>query len=338
MSNGLRVGLVGATSLLGQEVANSLAGHPGLRLAELRAFGSEMSLGEDLEFGEEWIEVRSGPSDFSGLDLVVICTTPGIALDEVRQALRVEVPCIDCSGAMLGSSEVPLLIADLNAEEAARATPLVTSPTGASLAWARVLSVLDNRVGVARVLGTVLHSASVEGQEGIEDLSSQTVALLNQDRLPRSEAFAAPVAFDCFPHMESSSGEGKDGVPPAEEGLTRSLRRLLGADLKIAVTSVQVPIFAGEGSALCIETRHPVEPEQAARWFEASPGIILVDDAFEASTRSSVGCEDVVLARLRRDVSAGDPARSLMLWLSADPVRLAAQNVVGLVQARFSAD
>ncbi|MFP6638802.1 MAG: Asd/ArgC dimerization domain-containing protein [Myxococcota bacterium] len=338
MSRAPRIGLVGATSMLGREVAASLADQSVLQLGELRAFGSETSFCEDLEFGEDLIEVRIGPTDFSGLDLVVICTTPGIALDEVRQALRVEVPCIDCSGALLSSSEVPLRIADLSAEKAAPTAPLVTSPSGASLAWARVLSVLENEVGVMRVVGSVLHSASVQGHEGIEDLSSQTLALLSQAPVPESSAFAAPVAFDCFPHMGDSPGEGKDDVCPSEEGLMNSLRRLLGPDLKMAVTSVQVPIFAGEGSALCIETRHPVELEQAEQWFEARPGITVVADALKASTRSAVGREDVFVARLRRDASAEDPTRSLMLWLSADPLRLAAQNAAQLVQARFTAD
>ena len=121
------------------------------------------------------------------------------------------------------------------------------------------------------------------------------------------------MAFDCLPHAASLEAEHKDGAAETEGRLVNSLRRLLDSDFKVAVTGVQVPIFAGEGSSLCIETLEPVAPERAAEWLGAQPGIALIGGVFEASTRTSVGSDDVRVARVRRDFSAADPECSLML-------------------------
>ena len=51
---------------------------------------------------------------------------------------------------------------------------------------------------------------------------------------------------------------------------------------------------------------------------------------------ATVGSADVEVARLRSDTSASDPDRSLQMWLSADPIRQAAENAVALMRARLS--
>ena len=325
MSREVRLGLVGATTTLGQEIASVLVDQADLTLAELRAFADS---GNDDEFGEfeGLMPLPSSPGDLAGLDMVFLASSPQLALDEIRSALKAEIPCIDCSGALLESEEVPLLVVGDGDPPSVWSAPLVSAPTDASLAWVRVLRILEGEVGVEAVSGTVLHSASLAGRAGIEELSAQTLALLSQGEAPDPAIFAAPVAFDCFPHPTEES----------EAGLARSLARILGRALRVSVLSIQVPAFAGEGSVLSVTTRDPVKAEQAALWFEAAPGVSCVSDTGAASTRETVGSADVALARLRNDASASDPERHLQMWLSADPVRQAAENAVALMRARLS--
>ena len=141
------------------------------------------------------------------------------------------------------------------------------------------------------------------------------------------------VAFDCFPHPPA------DATPAAsyESKLVRSVSRLMGReDLRVSATSVQVPAFAGEGSALSVTTRDTVDAQDVARWFESAPGLHVASEGEVASTRETVGSAEVGVARLRSDTSALDPDRCLQMWLSADPIRQAAENAVALMRARLS--
>jgi aspartate-semialdehyde dehydrogenase len=337
VSDGLRIAIVGATGTLGAEVLTVLD-EDCFPVAGLRLFASGRSLGRDIEFQGQVISVEVEAPDLVGLDLLILCTPKPISLDWIRRALHAEVPCLDCSGALADSPEVPLVIADLGAHDRVSSAPVITMPTGPALACALVLSALQCEAGLSRVVLTVLHSASAAGRRGIESLSQQTLALLNQQPSPDSDVFAGPVAFDCFAHPPGEEEDaGKDGAAFTEARLASSLRRLLGPDVGLAISSVQVPAFAGEGTTLAVQTGSPLTLERARALLEAAPGVDLRDDDPCGPTfREALGIDEVLVSRLRADPSAPDGETALLMWLAADPVRLAAANVVKLARARFS--
>jgi aspartate-semialdehyde dehydrogenase len=332
VSAGLRIGVVGATGLLGRELIELLDAER-IRVDVLRPLAGDRSLGEEVEFHGEPLPVEVDDGDWRGLDVVVLCTPAAAALDRVRAALRAEVPCIDCSGSLVGSSEVPMAIADLGAHDGLGAAPLISAPPGPALLWAPVLAALQREAGLRRVVGSVLHSASSSGRAGVETLSEQTLALLNQREWDGTEAPPGPRAFDCQAQSLADDGD-KDGATAVEAQLARILLRLLGPDVAIAATSIHVPTFAGQGASLGIETERPLGVARAAQVLAATHGVDLWDGGDGPSTRDSVGRDDVIVGRLRADPTAPD-GRGLLLWVVGDPVRLAAANALKLLRARF---
>jgi aspartate-semialdehyde dehydrogenase len=271
-----------------------------------------------------------------GLDLIVLCTPPHAALELAREALRAEVPCIDCSGALAGAPEVPLLVADLSASAAELASPAVAAPAGPSLAWALVLSALERSAGLRRIVGTVLQSAAWAGRSGIEALSRETVALIAQREIESPSVFPAQVAFDCLP-WAGQGGAAMDpeagGASAGELALVRDLERLLYRQVPTAVSLVQVPTFVGDGTALAVETERRLADAELAGIFEKAAGV----EAWEGSeagptTRDTTGRDRVLVSRVRRDPSAEN---GLLLWAVADALRLAAANVAKLAEARL---
>jgi aspartate-semialdehyde dehydrogenase len=333
LSAGLRIALAGATGTLGGEVL-AVMEEEGLAVAELALYGGERSLGAEIEYMGQRLPVEVDPPQLRHSDLLIVCTKSGPALDLVREALRAEVPCLDCSGSLTASSDVPLVVADLGAHDQVQTAPLITVPTGAALSCALVLSALQRRAGLERVVGTVLHSASAAGRRGIADLSDQTVALLNQQAAADSTAFPFPLAFDCHPHGPE---DDKDALAPSESRIRETLHRLLGPDVGIGLTSVQVPAFAGEASALAVELREPLLAEEAIRVLEAAPGV-EVWEADAPGTRDPVGRDVVLVGRVRTDDSLPTPGKGLLIWAAADPVRLAASNAVKVIRSRFGLD
>ena len=75
-------------------------------------------------------------------------------------------------------------------------------------------------------------------------------------------------------------------------------------------------------------------PEEASALMESVPGCEWVDDARGLGTRQSVGGEAIWVSRVRADPTR-EAGQGLLFWLTADPLRLAARNAIGLLEARF---
>ncbi|MEE2675215.1 MAG: Asd/ArgC dimerization domain-containing protein [Myxococcota bacterium] len=328
-SRGLRVVLAGATGVLGKEVREVLDAS-GIPISALLAVASEASIGAEVDFRGDVVFVDSEMPSLRGVDLLILCTPGSVALEVIREALRAEVSCIDCSGALSGSGEIPLVMVGRSPSTEITA-PLVETPSGVGLGWARVLRAISESAGLDRVVGTVMQPATSAGRRGIEVLSSETIALLSQGEMPESDAFSAPVAFDCLPWTGDPHvlEEGNTGF---EARLRREVGRLLGSETELAVTSVQVPTFVGEGSALSIQTTRPMSVEDARGVLEKAPGVDLWDQDRAPSTRDAAGCDRVLVGRVRRDPSCD---RGLLLWLATDGLRLVASEVVGIVETRL---
>ncbi len=328
-SRALRVAVAGATGALGGELLTVLDARR-FPLGELVPLASEGSRGEIVEFRDEPYTVESDLERVAGCDLLFLCAPPAPSLDLVRVALRKSVPCIDLSGALAASVEVPLAVADLGVPPEALRQPALASPDGVTIALALALAPLMRSAGLRRVVATTLESVSGGGRAGMEALSAETRALFNQQDLPEPTVFSHPVAFDCVPAVGAG---GEAGETEHETALARGLRRLLGGELGVAVTAVRVPTFAGDGCSLALELERALPAPEAAALLAKAPGVELWKDAGPGpTTRATAGHECVLVGRLRADPSL---ATGLLLYCAADGLRLAALNGAKLAEARI---
>jgi aspartate-semialdehyde dehydrogenase len=324
------VAVIGATGTLGSDVIAVLE-ERAFPVAELVPVATDASLGEDVEFRSETFPVLTGDVPLRGVDVAFLCLPADGAAPWVKRALEAQAPCIDLSGAMAGVAEVPVVAADLAPLPERLRRPLVVSPPGPALAWALVLAPLERRFGLARVHGTTLESASGVGRAGVRALEAEVVALFNQDEPPESTVFASPVAFDCVPELEHP--EDPFGPAAADTQLAALLHALLETQLPLAATRVRVPTFAGLGVSLAVELAKPTEVSLVRAALLEAPGVELWDSGAPGpSTRDAATRSQVLVGRVRRDPTS---AAGALLWLAADPVRLAATNAVRLAEARL---
>jgi aspartate-semialdehyde dehydrogenase len=342
-----RIVVFGATGHLGQQLIAKLD-ESGWPITELLGVASSESAGLEFEFRGELLDVVSEWPVLKGRDLVFVCTPAAEALEVVREALRAEVPCIDCSGALENQVDVPMpasfpLIGSHVASAEATAledervgnAPLLSVPSGTTLAWAPILLAL----GVSRVVGTVLCSASAQGRHGVTALSQESIALFNQSETPEAGPAGQTVAFDVIP---------AGGIDC--ERVQRESRRLLGEDLRIGVASLQVPTFVGEGASLALELSDPMDGDAVEARLNAMDGVVVARDGLgsrglvaieEDSTepvgptmRDAIGSDEILVGRIEADGSlpAGEGWR---LWMAFDPLRLVADQALRLAGRRL---
>ncbi len=299
----LRIVVFGVTGHLGQQIVD-LLDDSGWPIAELIGVASTESAGTEFEFRGQRLDVVSDWPVLKGRNLVFVCTPASEALGIVREALRAEVPTVDCTGVLADREEVPIALPEpiVRAIEAVRsgsgtaetgseeggASPATGS--GAPVAPATVVPIENEGLAkspllmvpsattlawapilaaldVSRVVGTVFCSASAQGHRGIAALSEESIALFNQSASPEAGPAGQAVAFDVVP------GGGID------RGRVRGeIRRLFGSALRVGLASVQVPAFVGEGASLALELRKPLDRTEVEARLAATPGLTIVPD------------------------------------------------------------
>ena len=179
-----RVGIAGATGLVGQRLISRLAGHPWFRIERLGA--SERSAGRRYREAARWllpepiheaaadlIVTGCAPADFSECDVVIsaLDTATGRTVEPALAASGLAV--VSNSSAMRLDPGVPLLVPEINAAHVDRLTRpsgsrgfVVTNPNCSVTGLAIALAPLHRAFCVRRVVVTTLQAVSGAGLEG----------------------------------------------------------------------------------------------------------------------------------------------------------------------------
>lgn len=321
-STGYRVVVHGVTGQLGRELVEQLEASD-WPIEELVGVASAASLGREFEFRGEEQDVLPEAPPLGGRDVVFLCTPRGAAREIVRDALRAEVACIDCSGALATQPAVPLYPGPPTAGEADLAiekAPVVAIASSTTLAWLPVLEALDAAGGLARLGATVLASAGAWGRGGVAALSEESIALFNQSAAPPLGPAGRPVAFDVVP-----------GGAIEAERVRAELGRLFGEALPLALSVLQVPTFVGEGALLSLELARPLAGEAIERALAARAELVLGESA---SLRDALGEARIRVGAIESDAS-GEAGRAWRVWLASDPLRLVADAALRAAERRL---
>ncbi len=327
MSGALRIGVIGATGTLGNELVQRLD-RSHLQIDELIPVATDRSLGSEVEFRGNELPVETEAPNLRGMDCVFLCTPAEVSRELVRDALRHEVTCVDASGAMAATPEAPLHVA--GEDDTTERSPLIVTPPGAALALGLVLRAFHAAAELTRASATCLEAASWGGRDGVESLYRESIALFNQQEFPEPGVFGQAVAFDCVPALGEVDEAGES---ERERMMTDCLSRLVAPEAGYALQFVQVPTFVGFGATLAIETARPLEPKQAQDLIEGANGVRMWSSFADGATLRAASAEDgVVVSRLRRDPSHEG---GLLLWLATDVVRLTADHAVRLAEGQL---
>jgi aspartate-semialdehyde dehydrogenase len=283
MNENLRIAVVGATGVVGGEVVSALLDRD-FPAEHLSVLASERSAGEELEYGEETLEVeKATPESFRGIGLVILATPPEVsrALAPAAQAAGAWV--VDASPAFRSDGNVPLVLPGFNTEalSASFKGRIVSMPSATTTALVTVLEPLRQAFGVAQVQVTALMGVSASGQQGLRELEQQTAALLS-GREPEAHVFPHRVGFNLVPQV--SPFMANSPWTEEEAGWTLEAARLFAPKGEVPVvagTAVQVPTFFGHGLSLHVRLRKPAPVDQARAALKGSPALKVLDSPGE---------------------------------------------------------
>ena len=337
----MRVGVVGATGLVGTEMLRVLE-ERAFPVHELRVYASPRSEGRRLAFaGREVVCETLRVGCFDGLDLVIVDVDDPLALEWVPQAAASGALVVDNSAAFRMDPDVPLVVAEVNPEDlTTRPKGIVACPNCTTMVLVTALAPLQHAAGIERLVVSTYQSVSGAGQAGLRELAEQwTKGAGREDALRRAgvtpggvepgEVWSKPIAGNVIP----LAGRLDDaGMTSEETKLVRESRKILHApELAVSVTCVRVPVYVGHAMTANVAFSRPLGRDEAAAALAGAPGVTLVDGGDGAPTPlDAAGIDPVLVGRLREDTSQ---PQTLDLWVAGDNLRKgAALNAVQLAE------
>src|SRR5438874_13064521 len=164
--------------------------------------------------------------------------------------------------------EVPLVIPEINGEDARKHRGLIANPNCTTAVALMALYPLHRAFGVRRVFAASYQAVSGSGARALKELRAQVEAAAQNQR-PVAEIYPHPIAFNLLPHVDSflPSGYTREEMKMQNEG-----RRIMHLpDFRASVTCVRVPIYRAHSVAVSAEFERPVSVEEAREVLAKAP-------------------------------------------------------------------
>jgi aspartate-semialdehyde dehydrogenase len=336
----MRVGVFGATGQVGG-VMRTLLAERQFPVSELRFFASARSAGRTLTWqGRDIVVEDTATADLSGLDLALFSNGKPASLITAPRVAAAGAIVIDNSSAWRMDPDVPLVVAEVNPEDAVRPPKgIIANPNCTTMAAMPVLAPLHRAARLVRLQVATYQAVSGSGGAGVAELDGQAKAVVDSAAalafdgravdFPAPAKYVKPIAYNVLP-LAGSIVEDGSGETDEEQKLRNESRKILHIpDLLVAGTCVRVPVFTGHSLALHAEFADDLSPERATELLAEAPGVALLD---VPTPLDAAGRDLSYVGRIRADQSA--PAgKGLVMFVSSDNLRKgAALNAVQIAE------
>jgi aspartate-semialdehyde dehydrogenase len=335
--NGPVVAIVGATGAVGTTMIDIIDGRESVPWSEIRLVASPRSAGKVLRVRGQDVTVQAlAPEVFDGVDVALFDVPDEVSAEWAPIAAARGAVAVDNSGAFRMDPEVPLVVPEVNADQAAvRPKGIISNPNCTTLSMMAAMGALHREFGLEALVVASYQAASGAGQGGIDRLYAELGAVAGQEigvrggdiaqtlaaagLDPSASPFPAPLALNVVPW----AGSLKDGGWSSEELKVRNeARKILGIpDLKVSATCVRVPVVTTHSLAVHATFAREVSVDAARKVLAAERSVVLRDDpaAGEWPTPAdAVGGDPTWVGRIRQ---ALDFPNTLELFVCGDNLR-----------------
>jgi aspartate-semialdehyde dehydrogenase len=330
-SDGYRVGVLGATGLVGSTILSLLAERD-FPASEVVPFASERSVGKQLEWNGSVLECKAlSEETIQGLDLVLSSAGGAVSAEWTPRLVEAGAVVVDNTSHWRMHDDVPLVVAEVNPDAVEGHNGIVANPNCSTMQMVVALKPLFDEAGIERLVISTYQAVSGTGKAAIDELLDQSRAVLDGKDVVAS-AYPHQIAFNALP--QAGSFPAGDDHTDEERKLINETRKILGdSSIRVSATCVRVPVTTSHSEAVNVETKQPLSPERARELLAAASGVTVVDDPAAARYPMAIdaaGKDDVFVGRIRRDPGN---ERSLDMWVVSDNLRKgAATNAVQVAE------
>lgn len=327
----MKVAVVGASGAVGQEFLRVLE-ERNFPMDELVLFGSHRSAGKKYMFRGKEIEVKllQHNDDFKGIDIAFTSAGGGTSIEFADTITKHGTIMIDNSSAFRMDEDVPLVVPEVNPEDALnRPRNIIANPNCTTILMVVALKAIEQLSHIKQVHVSTYQAASGAGAAAMDELFNQYKQVLAGEE-PTVEKFAYQLAFNLIPQVDVFT---ENGYTKEEMKMYNETRKIMHTDIQVSATCVRVPALRAHSESIWIETERPVSVAEAREAFSQAEGLVLQDNPAEKDYPMPLflsGKDPVYVGRIRKDLANEN---GLTFWLVGDQIKKgAALNAVQIAE------
>ena len=325
-----RVAIVGATGLVGQTFIKVLEERK-FPMESLTLMASARSVGKRLAaFGEKHEVIEATPDAFEGIDIALFSAGGGTSKQLAPEAAKRGVVVVDNSSAWRMDPAVPLVVPEVNPDDALTNNGIVANPNCSTIQMVVALWPLHRENPIKRIIVDTYQSASGAGAHALEEMIEQSRSVLNGAEAQPS-AFPHQIAFNALPQIDIFD---EDDYTKEEIKMVRETQKIMHApEIAVSATCVRIPVAYAHSEAVHVEFTNPITPSVAREILKNAPGVVVTDNPATQSYPMAIdaqGRDEVFVGRLRRDTALDN---GLSMWVVSDNIRKgAATNTIQIAE------
>ena len=323
------VAILGATGAVGQEMLKVLEEY-NVPVDKLLPLASAKSAGGYVKFhGKDVLIEEAKEESFAGMDFVLGAVKNAQSKAFAPAIVKSGAVYIDNSSAFRLDPNVPLIVPEINGEDAFNNNGIISNPNCSSIITMMAIAGIQKLSPIKSMIACTYQAVSGAGVGGLMELENQMKALANGEK-PERKVFAHQIAANVIPYIGDDYG---NLYTDEEMKMQNEGRRILhNDDLKVTCTCVRVPVMRSHSIAVTLRTEKKISVEKVKAAVAAFPGVKLIED-YEGRcypTPLDTSNQDLVwVGRIREDLT---DENGLTLWCCGDQIRKgAAANAVQIL-------
>ena len=328
----MRIAIVGASGAVGQELLRILD-QRNFPLDDLVLFGSKRSAGRSYTFkGKEYsVKELCHNDDFKDVDIVFTSAGAGTSKEFASDITKFGAVMIDNSSAFRMDDDVPLVVPEINPEDAlTRPRGIIANPNCTTIMMVVVLNPIDKLSHIRKIHIASYQSASGAGAAAMQELQQQYKEIVEDGEVKTISKFPHQLAYNVIPQIDKMT---PNDYTKEEMKMYNETRKIMHSDVRTSATCVRVSSLRSHSESVWFETEKPLEVAEVREALTKAPGVTLVDDPQNyvyPMPLESAGKDDVYVGRIRKDLADDN---SMTLWLTGDQIRKgAALNAVQIAE------
>lgn len=325
----MKVAIVGVSGAVGQEFLRVLEERD-FPLDEIVLFGSARSAGKEYTFKGKKLTVKElkHNNDFKGIDIALTSAGGGTAKEFAETITKYGAVMIDNSSAFRMDENVPLVVPEVNAEDAkVHPRNIVANPNCTTIQLVVCLQPIEQLSHIRRVRVASYQAASGAGAQAMTELVEQ-VNQIARGEVPTVKKLQHQIAMNVIPQVDVFTD---NGYTKEEMKMYNETRKMMHSDIEVSSTCVRVPVLRNHSEAIWIETEEELTAEEVKDALRNAPGITLYEDnTTYPMPLFHEGEDDVFVGRVRMDLT--NP-KGITFWCVSDQIKKgAALNAIQIAE------
>jgi aspartate-semialdehyde dehydrogenase len=321
----MKLAVVGATGLVGQEVLAVLAERK-LPFSTLIPVASEKSVGNIVKYNNNNYTVVS-LSDAVALrpDIAIFSAGGSTSLEWAPKFAEVGTFVVDNSSAWRMDPTKRLVVPEINGDSIGANDKIIANPNCSTIQMVLALAPLHKKYQVKRIVVSTYQSVTGTGKKAVDQMMAE-----RRGEKP-DMVYPYKIDMNVLPHIDVFQ---PNGYTKEEMKMVNETKKIMGDDsIKVTATCVRIPTMGGHSESVNVEFAHEFELDEVRALLESTPGVVVQDDPANNVYPMPINShrrDEVFVGRLRRDETQ---PKTLNMWIVADNLRKgAATNAVQIAE------